>query len=162
MITYLHMTSLPEEGERFLCRFPQSTLLKILRAKSKVIAAGDNYILIQEIAKAYSEKDLVKAIQLHYADLDKAEDGRVYSLQEQAADKALRDAPKAPRAPTDPNSHPQQVINAKTAIAKAAGGSITYSRAHKGWLVTKADGTELVWTSEQFRNFSEKEITTLI
>lgn len=159
---YLGMTSLPKEGEQFLCRFPQSTLLKILKGKSKIIAAGDNYALIQEIAKVYSVTELIAAIQKFNADLDKEEDGKVYTLEQQAEDKAIADTPKAPRAPKDPNTHPQQIINAKTAIAKAAGGSIIYSRAHKGWLVTKADGTELVWTSEQFRNYSEQEITTLI
>jgi hypothetical protein len=158
----MRMTSLPEEGERFLCRFPQSTLLKILKFKSKVVAASDSYTLIQEISKAYTEAALAKAIQQFHADLDKDEDGKVYTLQQQAEDRAIASAPKAPRAPKDPNTRPQQVINAKTAIAKASGGSITYSRAHKGWLVTKADGTELVWTSEQFRNYSEQEITTLI
>lgn len=163
---FLAMTMLPPEMEKTLLRFPYSTLIKILRIKTAISGTDCNYTAVQWISKEYTEKEIEKAIEKFKGDLDKPETSRLYTQidkEEKApvvVEKPIHQ-PKPVRADSG-NSHPQPIINAKTTAAKAVMGSIAYSRAHKGWLVTKANKSEVVWTSEQFRNFSEEEITAFI
>lgn len=163
---FLAMTQLPMEVERTLLRFPYSTLIKILRTKTKISGTDTNYTAVQWISRELTLKEVEKAIKQFDGDLDKPETSRLYTKIDRDPEPTtpIEKPAQQPRpVRVDPgNSHPQPAINAKTAAAKAVGGSIAYSRAHKGWLVIKADKSEAVWTSEQFRNFSEEEITTLI
>jgi hypothetical protein len=163
---FLAMTTLSPEMEKTLLRFPYSTLIKILRTKTTISGTDCNYTAVQWISKELTMKEIEKAIEKFKDDLDKPEASRLYTKIDKEeeptnpVDKPIQQ-PRPVRVDTG-NAHPQPVINAKTAAAKAAGGSISYSRVHKGWLVTKANKSELVWTSEQFRNFSESQITDLI
>lgn len=163
---FLAMTVLPPEMEKKLLRLPYSTLIKILKQKTKISGTDCNYTAVQWISKEYTEKEIEKALEKFKDDLDKPETSRLYTKIDgeesptTPIDKPIQQ-PRPVRVDTG-NTHPQPIINAKTAAAKAAGGSIAYSRVHKGWLVTKANKSELVWTSEQFRNFSESQITDLI
>ncbi len=165
---FLAMTELPPEIEKTLLRFPYSTLIKILRTKTKISGTDTNYTAVQWISREFSLKEVEKAVKTFEADLDKPETSRLYTAIDKpdtvdhgpsnvAIEKALK-----PKAAVAGNSHPQVVINAKTALAKAVGGNIQYSRADKGWLITKSNGTTTVWTSEQFRNIVEDDIQKLI
>jgi len=161
---FLAMTMLPEETERTLIRFPYSTLIKILREKTKISGTDTIYSAVQWISKEFTEKEIAKYIDKYKADMDKKEAAPLYSDSVTHAPITAARVFAIPREPKVDvgNSHPQPIINAKTAAAKAAGGDIKFSRPNKGWLVTKANKTELIWTSEQFRIFTEKEITDLI
>ena len=167
---FLAMTMLPEDMERTLIRLPYSTLIKILREKTKISGTDTIYTAVQWISREFTEKEIAKSIDKYKADLDKEEQSPLYS-QAPRLGAPMEESPWPVNVPAkvvrEPkvdkgNAHPQPLINAKTAAAKAAGGNIQFSRPNKGWLVTKANKTEIVWTSEQFRIFSEKEITDII
>lgn len=72
--------------------------------------------------------------------------------------KELRDNPssRTKRAPLNP----QYKIQAKTQALEAAGGKLTFDKASRQWIVTKADGAIHRLTAKQFSELSPETIVT--
>jgi hypothetical protein len=183
---FLRMTTLPEEMEKDLLRLPYKILIQILRLKTVISGTDTNYTAIQFIAKEFSEDQIAKLLVKFKDEFDKVGDSRLYTpvsrplpltgslpplsnlppILDSVSTVSVNPVSVKPLSFVKPissgNSHPQPIINSKTATAKVAGGSISFSRANKGWLVIKANKEGVIWTSEQFRLASEKEVTDFI
>ena len=166
------MTNLPEELERGMVFTTTDALRTFIRQHTTVSNAGDHYGLVQVAAKEIRQSEIAKF-------LETAPDYvRAGPLIPDLPEENPGGAPKStrPRANSQPRvkgvvrvqigvpgaQHPQPLINAKTAEAKAIGGSIQYSRGDKGWKVTKPDGSTVIWTSDFFRDTPVESIRSLL
>ena len=172
MRRFLRMTDLPEELERGMVFTTTDALRAFVRQHTTVSNAGDHYGLVQVAAKEIPQFAIAKF-------LETAPDYvRTGPLFPDLPEENYGNAPKStrPRANSQPRvkgvvrvqigvpgaQHPQPLINAKNAEAKAIGGSIQYSRGDKGWKVTKPDGSTVIWTSDFFRDTPVESIRSLL
>ena len=172
MRRFLRMADLPEELERGMVFTTTDALRAFVRQQTTVSNAGDHYGLVQVAAKEIPQFAIAKF-------LETAPDYvRTGPLFPDLPEENYGNAPKStrPRANSQPRvkgvvkvqigvpgaQHPQPLINAKTAEAKAIGGSIQYSRGDKGWKVTKPDGSTVIWTSDFFRDTPVESIRSLL
>lgn len=173
MRRFLRMTNLPEELERGMVFTTTDALRAFVRQHTTVSNAGDHYGLVQVAAKEIRQSEIAKFLETAP---DYVRTGPLFpDLPEENPEE---NAPKStrPRANSQPRvkgvvrvqigvpgaQHPQPLINAKTAEAKAVGGSIQYSRGDKGWKVTKPDGSTVIWTSDFFRDTPVESIRSLL
>ena len=145
------LTQLPPEVERKLIEVPYRPLSAFLHTHSPISGADTIYSLVQWIARE---------VPLPKIEAFLKQDHKDDTPPRQAPVKAAPAGPAKQKPPRTASStqHPQAVINAKTEIAKAAGGSISYSRAPKGWLVVYPGGKQEVWASDDFRDMTLEEV----
>lgn len=172
MRRFLRMTNLPEDLERGMVFTTTDALRKFVRQHTMVSDSGDHYSLVQVAAKEIRPSAIAQF-------LETAPDYvRTGPLFPDLTDENPEPVQKSTRVSTNSQprvkgvvrvqigvpgaQHPQPLINAKVAEAKAAGGNIQYSRADKGWRVTKPDGSTVVWTSDFFRDTPVESIRPLI
>jgi len=172
MRRFLRMTNLPEELERGMVFTTTDALRTFVRQHTTVSDAGDHYGLVQVAAKEIRQSVIAEFLKTAP---DYVRTGPLFpdSPEEdpENTQKSTRvSANSQPRVKgvvrvqigVPGAQHPQPLINAKTAEAKAVGGSIQYSRGDRGWKVTKPDGSTIVWTSDFFRDTPVESIRSLL
>lgn len=176
-VPYQGLTGLDRAVEETLLDCDYRDLIDLLRTRSTISGTDTFYTAVQLVGKLFTQVEILKW-------LSKEKPKRPKVPLSRSADNPVQQDP-SPRAkgisalgdPDSPaqgtprasipvhkparvnsNAHPQEVINAKTAIIKEAGGSIAFNRSEKGWLVQLPGKPAQVWTSAEFRDMSEADV----
>ena len=164
---YQGMTHLPREKEEALLRVPYGALIKFLRSRTVISGTDTVYSAVQWIAREIREVEIDKFLASKDLHQDNGSSPGVATVRAAAPVPSTPRAQAAPRAAADggkpkPTGHPQPIINAKVAAAKALGGNIAYSRATRAWEAIMPDGTIHAWTAEFFRDTSTEQIEAIM
>lgn len=171
-VPYQGLTRLDRAVEETLLDCDYRDLIEFLHTRTPITGTDTFYSAVQLVGKHFTQAEILKWLGTEKpkrpkVPLSRSADNPVRvesrpkgitpSGDPESALKGSSTATAAPRKPVrvDSNAHPQEVINAKTAIIKAAGGTIKFDRSQKGWVVQVPGKTAQLWTSAEFREMSE-------
>lgn len=174
-VPFQGLTALDEAVERTLLECDYRDLIEFLQTRTRVCGTDTFYTAVQLVGKEFTQAEILKWLSREKpkrpkVPLSRSSDNPVGTAKGSKGIDPLPGGEKplqgsnsgstAPRKPArvDSNAHPQEVINAKTAIIKAAGGSIKFDRSQKGWVVEVPGKVAQLWTSAEFREMSEDVI----